>query len=95
MKSQKNSFIFLETVFSILILSSLVAILINVEYTKEEQLLQLNPIENQFILKDYNQYFSQQNALLHFIKNKNENYDITVTKTTFNNSKIKLIEYAK
>lgn len=67
----------------------------NLEYTKEEQLLQLNPIEKQFILKDYNQYFSQQNTILHFIKNDIESYNINVTKTTFNNSKIKLVEYAK
>lgn len=93
MKFQKNSFIFLETIFSILILSSLVAIYLKIGVTKEQKEVQLSNIENQFLKKEYGEYFSSASHNLNFIKNDNDVYTINVNQITYNNSKVKLVQY--
>lgn len=93
MKFQKNSFIFLETIFSILILSSLVAIYLKIGVTKEQKEVQLSNIENQFLKKEYGEYFSSTSHNLNFIKNDNDVYTINVNQITYNNSKVKLVQY--
>jgi hypothetical protein len=95
MRFQKNSFIFIETIFSILILSFLVATLFKVNLSKEQKLLQLNTIDNQFKQKSYDENFITTNQTINFIKNENENLHINVKKITYETSKVKLIKYEK
>ena len=95
LKSQKNSFIFLETVFSILILSFLVTSFFKLTHNKEEKLQQLNAIDNQFKEKNYDQNFLITNENITFIKNDNETFTLNLKKITYENSKVKLIQYAK
>ena len=93
MRFQKNSFIFIETIFSILILSFLVATLFKVNLSKEQKLLQLNTIDNQFKQKSYDENFTTTNQTINFIKNEDENLLVHVKKITYKTSKVKLIKY--
>lgn len=95
MRFRKSSFIFLETIFSILILSFLVATLFKINVSKEQKLLQLNSIDNQFKQKSYDENFTTTNESINFIKNKDENLLIHIKKITYETSKVKLVKYEK
>lgn len=93
MRFQKSSFIFLETLFSVLILTTIVALLFHINRSKEQKLLQLNAVHNQFKLKSYDQHFTQQQHTLTFIKNDNETLLFNVNKIIYETQKIKLVQY--
>lgn len=93
MRFPKNSFIFLETLLSILLLSGIIAIFIHLPLTKESSLPNIQTIENQFFLKEYTTHFSSQSKQLLFKKNSSQEYSIWVQQTTYNSDKVKLHAY--
>jgi hypothetical protein len=94
LKLPKNSFVFLETLFAVVILSVLVSGFLKLTFNKEEVAYGLNKAYNDFIQKDYHNHFSSQTLSLHFTKDDASVYTFTVKKITFDNEHIKLIQYA-
>ncbi len=93
MRFQKNSFIFLETIFSLIILTVLVALFFKLNLDKESKALQLNTIYNQFKLNTYDTNFTNTKTLLTFIKNEEEDFPIEVKKTIYESSHVRLVKY--
>lgn len=93
LKSLKNSFIFLETIFALIILGFLVSSFFKLTHDKPLTLPNLFQLENHFHTKSYNEHFSSVNSTLNFTKDDNTTLSINVKKTIYSDGKIRLVKY--
>lgn len=93
MRFQKNSFIFFETIISILLLSGIIAVFIHIPLTKESSFTDIQTIENQFLLKQYDQHFTSTSKQIIFKKNHLDPYEIETQQITYQDEKVKLHAY--
>ncbi|WP_428023500.1 hypothetical protein [Arcobacter sp.] len=93
MKSLKNSFIFLETIISLVVISIIVSIFFKLNYDNSANIKfqNLNNISNKLIKSDYqNMQISQKELTL--LENGIEN-KLLVNKITSNENEISLYKY--
>ncbi len=95
LKFHKNSFIFLETIFALIVLSFVVSSFFKLTHQQNENGFSLNTIHSIIQFKTAPTLLNTSTQTLQFIKNNNEPYSIKVSQTIYNDGKIKLIQYEK
>lgn len=90
----KNSFIFLEALVSLVIVSIIVTTFFKLSLNKssDETFIKINKLSNNFIKEDYKDFSISENQKLKFLMDGVET-SILVNKITYQDSDIKLIKY--
>ncbi|RXJ81792.1 hypothetical protein [Arcobacter sp. F2176] len=93
MKSQKNSFIFLETIVSLIVVSIIVAIFFKLSYDNNtnKKFQKLNTLSNKLKKSDYSNMQSSQEEIT--ILENGVGKELLVKKITTNSDEIKLYKY--
>ena len=93
MKSQKNSFIFLETIVSLIVVSIIVAIFFKLSYDNNtnKKFQKLNTLSNKLKKSDYSNMQSSQEEIT--ILENGVAKELLVKKITTNSDEIKLYKY--
>lgn len=87
----KNSFIFLETIFSLIIISMVISSLFFILKEDKEEFNHISQIKNKLLLKDSN--LTSNFKELNFITNTNEKLTIKVNEYTYEQNGIRLKYY--
>lgn len=93
MNYQKNSFIFLETIVSLLIVSIIVTIFFKISYDKDssKNFTTIQSISNKLKKSNYDNFQISDETLN--IKKDSKEESIKVKKISFENENIKLVKY--
>lgn len=93
--SQKRSFIFIETLFSLLVLSLIVSSFYTLSYNKSsnQTFQQLQSVHNNFLQKQYSSNFSTSHKEIKVIRNSLFEERISLKEIAYFDGKMRLIQY--
>ncbi len=95
LKFHKNSFIFLETIFALIILSFVISSFFKLTHQQNENNILLNSVNKILQLKTSSSFLSTSTQTLTFETNSSKTYKVDVHQITYNDGTIRLIQYEK